>query len=259
MMKSRYRKIESTKVMGNASKAIIGPTVDLLLWNIFKCGRAGWQDDFLTLIHDKDLVLLQEAIFNSPFDHIFSQSTQHQWIMARSFKNLKTSVETGVKTGSTVSASKHFCFASPHSEPITQTKKMLLATEYPVASVEQSCMESALLVVNAHMINFVSFNKFKAHFDQVFHVMRHHKGPVILAGDFNTWNGKRLAYFDRLAKSLHLAEIELLRQPRLSHFFKHLDHIYCRGLEVVDTHVHTDIHSSDHFPISLSLKVVAPQ
>ncbi|SBS29373.1 hypothetical protein MSP8886_01528 [Marinomonas spartinae] len=257
MMKSRYRKIESLKVMGSASKAVMGPNIDVLLWNVFKCRREGWQEDFQTLIHDKDLVLLQEAVFNSPFDVIFSQSTQHQWIMARSFKNLQTSIETGIKTGSSVTANKHFCSASPYSEPITKTKKMLLATEYPITSAESSFLESSLLVVNTHIINFVSLRKFKTHLDQVFQVLKHHNGPIILAGDFNTWNGKRLAYFNSLAMSLFLEEVKLIRQPRLSHFFKHLDHVYCRGLDVVDVHVHTDIHSSDHFPISLSLKIVA--
>jgi len=257
MMKSRYRKIESLKIMGSASKAVMGPNIDVLLWNIFKCRKEEWQEDFQTLIHDKDLVLLQEAVFNSPFDLLFSQSTQHQWIMARSFKNLQTSVETGIKTGSSVTANKHFCSASPYSEPITRTKKMLLATEYPIASVDKSCNEPPLLVVNTHIINFVSLKKFKTHLDQVFQVLRNHNGPIILAGDFNTWNRKRLAYFNELAISLFLEEVKLVRHPRLSHFFKHLDHVYCRGLEVVDVHVHSDIHSSDHFPISLSLKTVS--
>jgi endonuclease/exonuclease/phosphatase (EEP) superfamily protein YafD len=104
----------------------------------------------------------------------------------------------------------------------------------------------------------VSFEKFRSHLDQVFQTLEHHEGPILFAGDFNTWNGKRLKYFNQLAKSFSLREVEITRKPRLNHLFQHLDHIYCRGLEVVDAQVHTDIHSSDHYPITLSLRTCHP-
>lgn len=255
MMKRRYRKVEALKIMGHASKKVMGPNIEILLWNVFKCKKEGWERDFTRLINDKDLVLLQEAVLNSPFDSLFSQSLQHQWVMARSFRNVQTNIENGVKTGSTVEATQHFFSVSAYSEPITKTKKMLLATEYPFVNIDESASEQSLLVVNTHIINFVSLEKFSSHLDQVFQSIEHHDGPVVLAGDFNTWNKKRLAYFNELAKSLSLEEVKLERYPRFNHFFKHLDHVYCRGLEAVDVQVHTDIHSSDHYPISLSLRL----
>jgi len=257
MMKSRYSKVEALKIMGSASKKVMRPNIEILLWNVFKCRKEGWQKDFIRLIGDKDLILLQEAILNSPFDMLFSKSLQHQWIMARSFRNVQTNIETGVKTGASVTAKSHFFSASTHSEPITKTKKMLLVTEYPLLNVDTSAQEPSLLVVNTHIINFVSFKKIRSHLNQVFQTLEHHDGPIVLAGDFNTWNKKRLGYFNELAMSLSLEEVKLVRQPRLSHFFKHLDHIYCRGLEVVDVQVHTEIHSSDHYPISLSLRILS--
>ena len=76
---------------------------------------------------------------------------------------------------------------------------------------------------------------------------------VLLAGDFNTWNTKRSNYFCAIARTFALEEVVLTRKTRLNHFFRHLDHIYCRGLKVVEAQVHTHIHSSDHFPISLTV------
>jgi endonuclease/exonuclease/phosphatase (EEP) superfamily protein YafD len=251
MMKSRYSKTEALKFMGKAPSQELGPNIEILVWNVFKCKKKGWQTDFTTLIHGKDLVLLQEAILNSTFDSLFHNSSQHQWIMASSFMNLKTNIETGVKTGSRVVAEKHHFSASIHGEPITKTKKMSLATEYPLETLGQS-----LLVINAHIINFVSFEKFRAHLEQIATTLEHHNGPILLAGDFNTWNGRRLNYFDQLAKSFALTEVEMTRQPRMNHLYRHLDHIYCRGLDVVDVRVHTHIHSSDHYPISLSLRTL---
>lgn len=253
MIKSRYSAVESLKVMGSASKAFMGPNIKVLLWNVFKCKRKGWQNDFISLTDDKDLILLQEAILNSPFDGLFHHSTQHQWIMASSFRNVKSNIETGVKTGSRVLASQHFFSVSAHSEPVTNTKKMVLATEYPLVSLSGASIEQSLLVINTHMINFVSFEKFSAHLDQAFQALEHHKGPILFAGDFNTWNKKRMQYFDKLANSCSLEQVQITRQPRLGHLFSHLDHIYCRGLSVVDVHVHTEVYSSDHYPISLSL------
>jgi endonuclease/exonuclease/phosphatase (EEP) superfamily protein YafD len=249
MIKGRYSKVESLKIMGRASKQVLGPNIEILMWNVFKCRKKGWQDDFITLMHEKDLILLQEAIINTPFDRHFKASLQHQWIMARSFKNIKTNIETGVKTGSTVAAKKHYYSVSEHSEPISKTKKILLASVYSLHTLDQS-----LLVVNAHIINFVSFEKFKSHLDQVFNTLKHHDGPILMAGDFNTWNSKRLKYFNLLTRLFLLNEVKMKRQPKLKHLFQHLDHIYCRGLTVVDSHVHTHINSSDHYPISLSLR-----
>lgn len=251
MLKKQFFNVESLKIMGCASKKVMGPNIEVLLWNVFKCKRKGWQKDFLSLSCNKDLIILQEAILNSPFDEHFTKSSQHQWIMATSFKNVKSNIETGVKTGSTVAAKKHYYSASKYSEPISKTKKMLLTTLYPLSVVGES-----LLVVNCHLINFVSFKKFSTHLHQIFETLEHHQGPILLAGDFNTWNRKRLNYFNKLALSFSLKEVNMIRQPRVDHLFQHLDHIYYRGLEVVNVHVNTHIHSSDHYPISLSLRTV---
>ncbi|MGO3345174.1 MAG: endonuclease/exonuclease/phosphatase family protein [Marinomonas sp.] len=255
MIKSRYSKVESLTVMGHSSKKVLGPNIQILLWNVFKCKKKGWQKDFVTLIQEKDLILLQEAVINSPFDDIFTHSSSCQWMMASSFKNLKTNIETGVKTGSTVAAKQHYFSASAYGEPLTNTKKMLLAAEYPLTEETESTSQQCLLVINTHIINFVSMTKFNAHLEQVADVIKGHEGPILLAGDFNTWNKKRLTGFNQLAASFSLDKVDMIRQPRLNHFFRHLDHVYCRGLDVIDVQVHTEIHSSDHYPISLSLHI----
>lgn len=259
MMKSRYSKVESLKVMGHPSTEWMASDIELLLWNVFKCRKTGWKKDFLSLIGGKDLILLQEAIANSPYDAIFTKSQQYQWFMARSFRHTQSDIEHGVSTGATVSPTQKYFAASTHSEPFTRTKKMFLATKYPLEGKGRDDVEKALLVVNSHLINFVSFSKFKAHLDQVFETLEGHNGPIILAGDFNTWNGKRLRYFSQLTDSFSLNEVAIRRRPKLSHLFQHLDHIYCRGLEAKSVHVHTDIRSSDHFPISVSLRISTEQ
>ncbi|SFG52530.1 endonuclease/exonuclease/phosphatase family protein [Neptunomonas qingdaonensis] len=249
MIKSRFNPIEKLKIMGSASEPAMGPEIDVLIWNVYKCKKKGWQEDFIRLCHDKDLILLQETIVNSPFDAHFEKSSKYQWIMARSFRDLRTNFETGIKTGSTVAAKTKVVMASLHSEPLSKTKKMLLTTIYPLNRRNDS-----LLVINAHMINFVSFIKFKAHLDTVSEVLEHHVGPVILAGDFNTWNWKRLRYFHEFALSFSLIEVDLVRKPKMAHLFQHLDHIYCKGFDILNAKVLTNIRSSDHYPLQLTLR-----
>lgn len=252
MINAQYRSLESLKVMGNAPKLHLGPSIKVLLWNVFKCKMQGWHEHFESLVENKDLVLLQEAVLNSPFDQHFESSNEHQWIMARSFKHVKSNIETGVKTGASAVAKDYRFASSYHSEPITQTRKMSLASEYELQGYSHP-----LLVINAHMINFVSTNKFVAHLDVVFQALRGHKGPVLVAGDFNTWNNQRLRHLKTIAASFSLKEVNITRRPRLNHMFKHLDHIFYRGLEVSKVQVHSDITSSDHYPISLSLQPLA--
>lgn len=249
MIKQRYRHIESLKIMGSAAQEVLPSSFDVLVWNVFKCKKKGWQEDFKHLAHNKDIVLLQEAVVNSPFDDYFTQSVTQEWIMARSFGVVKSNLETGVKTGSRVSAQNYHFSTSLHGEPFSATKKMSLASYYPIQSNAEP-----LLVVNTHLINFVSFNKFQAHLNRVFHTIQQHSGPVLLAGDFNTWNRKRMDYLTTLASNCALEEVVIERQPKLAHLLRHLDHVYCRGLEILQAQVHNNIQSSDHLPISLSLR-----
>ena len=109
--------------MGLSSKMMLGPDIKILLWNVYKCRKLGWRDDFIKLVHDKDLILLQEAILNSPFDLYFKKSLKHQWIMARSFRNVKTNIETGVKTGSTVAAKNIVFLLQNIVNPFQKQKK----------------------------------------------------------------------------------------------------------------------------------------
>lgn len=236
--------------MGRASELSMGPKIDVLIWNVFKCKKKGWQEDFVNLCRDKDMILLQEAILDSPFDGHFEKSLKYQWIMASSFRDLRSNFETGIKTGSTVAAKTKVAMASLHGEPFSNTKKMLLSTVYPLKGRKDS-----LLVINAHIINFVSFIKFKAHLDTISTVLEKHVGPVLLAGDFNTWNRKRLRYFNKLALSFSLIEVDLIRKRKMAHLFQHLDHIYCKGFDILDAKVLTNIRSSDHYPLHLTFRI----
>ena len=167
--------------------------------------------------------------------------------MARSFKDRRTLFDTGVKTGSQVPASSWYSYTSESSEPFLHTRKMVLATFYPLANSRHD-----LLVLNVHGINFVSLHKYRLQLLQIEKMLRLHAGPVILGGDFNSWSRKRIASILVLARQCGLTEASMERTARWLHFNRHLDHVFYRGLQLTGIRTQANIRSSDHFPICIS-------
>ncbi len=246
-----YTADDELQRLGTARLQVVGPVIRCLIWNILKARRASWLNDFKSLVADRDLALLQEAVFNTPSDHIFTRSERLQWVMARSFRHPRSHVEHGIKTGCVVAPVEQHFYLSPHAEPVTQTQKLLLTTLYPLADEAEQ-----LLVLNMHAINFVSVQKYVEQLDQLTAALTPHSGPVILAGDFNTWNPARLEHFHSVASGAGLHEAVMERQSRLAHMNQHLDHVFYRGLKLRSVESLSHYQSSDHAPITATFERV---
>jgi len=244
-----YTADDELQVIGSAPRETLSPVFRCLVWNILKAKRASWNDDFTHLIADRDLVLLQEAVLNAPSDSVFRQSTRFEWVMARSFRHPRTHTEHGVKTGCVVTAAERHFYLSPHAEPLSQTQKLLLTTLYPLKGEP-----AQLLVLNMHAINFVSVQKYVEQLDQLTTALAPHTGPVILAGDFNTWNPARLQHFQSIARQAGLVEAAMQRESRLAHMNRHLDHVFYRGLVLRSVESLRHYASSDHAPITATFE-----
>lgn len=236
--------------MGKASQTVIGESLSILVWNSYKAKRIGWRADFLSLISDKDLVILQESVLTADDNGIFEKSRRFEWIMARSHQYLRSQMITGLKTGAVAAASAQQWLYSPDQEPLLHTSKLLLATTYPL----QNSVET-LLVVNVHAINFVKLKKYTRHIQQILAVIRPHLGPIILAGDFNCWNAGRFELLIASISEAGLIAAPLERENRWQHLNRHLDHIFYRGLDLISAETLSDIHSSDHFPLVAEFKL----
>lgn len=220
------------------------------MWNMAKARRRAWWSDFDALTHDRDLVLLQEAVANAPSDAIFSESKRFHWLMVRSHQHPVTDVLTGVKTGGVAKPLLSKAFMSPDREPFVNTQKTLLATHYSVDG-----LSSVLLVLNIHAINFVTATKFKAQMNQVETAIQSHEGPVLLAGDFNMWGPKRRLYFEGIARNCGLDQAQWHRRSQLLHLHQHLDHVYFRGMRPLHVDSLQHIRSSDHKPIAVTFRL----
>jgi endonuclease/exonuclease/phosphatase (EEP) superfamily protein YafD len=222
-----------------------GSPLRLLVWNIYKARNQKWQEDFIRLTEEKDLILLQESVFNTKHDSLFQSPDKLEWVMAQSYKNPKSGMATGVKTGACAVSTVRRFFNSPDREPLINTSKMLLATTYQVEG------GLPLLTLNIHAINFVSFQKYGRQTAQIIEAVEGHEGPVILAGDFNTWTISRLKQLHEITNMLGLISVPMEKRTRWSHLNKTLDHVFYKGLTFKSAELHFDIQTSDHYPITV--------
>ena len=230
----------------NAPSGGLDPSaIRLVTWNIHKQGDRGWQRDLRRFSDDSDLVLLQETVLDPPLRDIMD-AERMRFVMASSF--IASGIDIGVLTASRVAPVAN-C-TQRFVEPLLRIPKSAVISWFPLAGDART-----IAVVNVHAINFsLSLGTYRAQVEAIGDAIAGHEGPVIVAGDLNTWTDERAAAVSALAARLHLTEVRFTPDHR-SHFFGHeLDHIYVRDLAVVATST-TEVTSSDHNPVAATLRV----
>lgn len=220
--------------------------IRILVWNALKFKRVDWAVDFKFLARDANLILLQEALINMASQNFLSHVRNIHWNFVCSFQ-MRNGSQTGVLSGSEAKPLTVLPFWSPDREPIIQTPKTALLTEYDLEGNDKN-----LLIANIHGINFTSIIKFKRQLLPILRVLSRHQGPMIFAGDFNTWNSARLRYLTTHLNNLGLRRVDFPDQSRL--FI--LDHVFVRDVQVTRAEIRKDIASSDHKPLLLDLDIL---
>jgi endonuclease/exonuclease/phosphatase family metal-dependent hydrolase len=242
-IRSQFQPIEKVvalKHLGEASAVSYGPTLTMISWNMFKARRAGCMPDLTTMAGGIELACLQEAVLQGGLAHPFHLSRGLEWIMAENLGTVQA-MTTGPKTGSRVASLRREAIRSLDREPFIGTPKTFLLTTYPFCGTE-------LLVLNVHAINLVSTAKFARQVEQMVAPVVAHKGPCIVAGDFNTWNPARWQVLLKAMSHAGLARVPVAA-PQLRHFNQVLDHVFYRGLKLLNARPLSHIKSSDHVPL----------
>ncbi|WP_413288921.1 endonuclease/exonuclease/phosphatase family protein [Bdellovibrio sp. HCB337] len=217
--------------------------IRLFVWNIHKAEDARMYQDFADLSFGADIAVLQEAISKKSFTHpITDANPNFGWTLAKSFLQLDLSY-TGVATGSRVRALTEEVIVSNVKEPVIETPKTILLSEF---AIENS--QDTLLIANIHGINFVSTEAYKVQINQLLEKISLHHGPMIVAGDFNTWSVDRRAYLEEVFGPLGLKHVQTPIAGVLD-----LDHVYIRDLEARFVFDLSHIDSSDHAPLMMDL------
>jgi len=251
---TRYRPLtafDSPRKLGEAPRAALGPTLNVVCWNMYKARNRGWLEDIAAVADNSDLVLLQEAVLHDNVPHAFHLSSGLEWYMSENLGDLRRKITTGPKTGSRAPAISAHAVRTVDKE-IIGTPKSMLVTRYPFAPAgAPSDALVTLLVVNVHAINVVSTRKFARHVEQMVAAVKDHEGPVLVGGDFNTWNKPRRMLLWTAMMTLGLKHAPIDIPPRLGHLNQILDHVFYRGLNLLGAHPMLQVRSSDHIPLRL--------
>ena len=230
-----------------------GVPLEVDVWNTFKGRREQYYAFLSEHTADADLILLQEfrhdPVLEASHREIF---TGRDAGMAVSFYTQPNQESpTGVCTVSSVRSAKTLFLLSRYLEPVTRTPKMAMCTYYPIGRPD--CPpEQALLVLNSHGINFRLRRPFLDQMLQFEEQLRHHQGPIILVGDFNTWEKGRVRILEAVTRSIGLAHIPFPDGIKTVRGHQ-LDRVYVRGADAVHQRVIVNRGASDHSMLSFKL------
>jgi endonuclease/exonuclease/phosphatase (EEP) superfamily protein YafD len=234
---------------GAATGALDHRPLRLLTWNIHKEGDFGWQRDLSSLAAASDVMLLQETDLEPPLRSILSDAGL-SWVMASSF--IFGPDDIGVLTATRI-APLATC-TQRAVEPFTGIPKSAVISWLPIEDAGAGRRET-LAIVNVHAINFeLSLVSYRAQLEALADALAGHLGPIIFAGDFNTWSDARDTVVAENVARLGLTEIKLGTDQRALFFGRHLDHIFVRGLQVIEAGA-IPVESSDHNPVIATLRI----
>jgi endonuclease/exonuclease/phosphatase (EEP) superfamily protein YafD len=224
--------------------ALDGQAIRILNWNIQKSSQAGWVEDLNRLATGADLVMLQEAILEAELRDKLEGN--YHVVFAPGY--FSEDYRSGVFTASRVPPQAH-CTLS-HQEPWLGTPKATNITEYPLAGTNHR-----LLVINLHMVNFtLGMEDFAAQIEALSPLLLAHEGPLLVAGDFNTWSESRRAHVEAFMAEHQLSAVKFTPDHRTTIWSMPLDHLYLRGLRPLEAKT-IAVETSDHNPLLVTLEV----
>jgi endonuclease/exonuclease/phosphatase (EEP) superfamily protein YafD len=204
--------------------------------------------DYRLLCYESDLILTQEALLSKHALRMYCEPG-FETIHAASYKR-RDGLRDGVMTVARAPASgEPLRVICKYPEPIFKTPKAALIKWYPLVGSDQT-----LLVINIHA---TLMRRKAAAVEEMEHILSHlpeHLGPIVLAGDFNTFTPGYLKAVAQVLQRIGLSYVPIPDDPRPK--TQALDQLFCRGLEVTKVRVDTNFRNSDHFPILAELRLL---
>ncbi len=219
--------------------------INLLVWNIYKQNRANWSDALTSLSDGKQLILMQEA---SLTDDLKSWIASNGWggnqVSAFQVMGESAGVINLAKTMPSLAC------GYTELEPWLRLPKSGIYAQYPLSN------GTFLAVVNIHAVNFTyGVQEYEKQLDALAKELIKHDGPIIVAGDFNSWSEERVGVIKEVLFSLGLNEAEFSPDHRVRFMTGlPLDHVFYKGLVVKNAKA-PESDASDHNPLQLSFSL----
>lgn len=234
-------------------------SITVVNWNVQKGRHTQFVKDLKLLLEKEapDIVFLQEVTADlfvpEQMGGYFAESWSYPWPGGETSGVVTLSRIPPVRIQSVPTKYREFGVTAP---------KVSLVTEYPLLNSEN------LLAVNVHLMNFErwSVRKLKHQLEDLKAIMASHSGPIVMAGDFNTWNQKRLQLVREITQDIKLKEVTDFPEGRTtgdtrSEFWNEvlgvekdlpLDRIFFLNFKPESARV-LSYHTSDHKPILVKL------
>jgi len=240
---------------------ILPTTITIVNWNAQKGKNPQFASDLkLILEREKpDIMFIQEARtdFFKPeqMGGHFAEGWSYPWPGGESVGVMTLSRVPPIRIEPVPTRYREFDITAP---------KVSLVTEYPLPDGKN------LLALNVHLLNFEvwSLKKISHQLEGLKTIMSNHDGPIIMAGDFNTWNKNRLKLVKKITRDVKLKEVTDFPDGRTTGdtSFKFwndvlgiegslpLDRVFFRGFKPTAARV-LEYDTSDHRPILVKLKL----
>lgn len=213
----------------------------ILCWNVYKNNTKHHHFKKYLQVHEEktDFMLFQEAHFK---DNTAFTLPEYSFDAAA---NLEVRGEFyGVLSASKTQAKDAQAYLSEGRESLVGPHKSLLVSSYGFED------GSTLLIVNVHAINFRENRRYSKELERFLALLRLYKGALIIAGDFNTWNKRRMQKLASAIENLGLKAVPFKSEHKVKSFWgNHLDFIFYRDIDLLDYSVDADHCLSDHNPL----------
>lgn len=217
----------------------------VLSWNSHKGSHVDWNEDLRSFGKNADFILLQEAALDDGLKDQLGLLGK-EWLLAVAF--VYAEQEIGILSAGPVPP-RGFCTIREY-ESLVRIPKIILASTYPIKG-----FNNELLVINLHMVNFtIGSDAVRRQIEAAREKIKSHQGPVIIAGDFNTWNAERESVVKERMRDLEMQPVSFLPDNRVEFFGRTVDGIYYRGLEVTKARTY-QVKSSDHNPLEVHFRL----
>ncbi len=213
-------KIMVMSVLFIFTSQVWGAEFSVATWNIQKGGTSGWAE--LLHVHQPDIALIQEVTTDplqvlSPLETALGES--YRWLLNPAWI-MSDGYATGTLNMSHYEVTNHELLLSQDVEPFAATPKSMIMTDYLIP------MCGEVRVINLHMLNFNLGSAYGRQLEQLSDAIKNHQGPLVVAGDFNSWNIFRENTLFWWAEGLGLSHVETARHT----WVFVLDHIFYKNL-----------------------------
>ncbi len=117
-----------------------------------------------------------------------------------------------------------------------------------------------LYLLNLHAMVFVPYFFFKKELRRLSNLIAGLQNPLIISGDFNTWNRKRSQLLHDCLGQFQLQQAPIETPQHIKSIYRHpLDHIYYRGLNLLQAQAFNVPQCSDHNPLLAQFEYLPTQ